>query len=78
MPNFGKKKRGTSSSKKSNKSPGGPEFGRSEIDDQMAIAAFKGDVEEVKKCIAEGADVNCPNALGNKMFFLFNETNIRF
>ena len=72
MPNLGKKKQGASSSKKSAESPGVPEFSRSEIDDQMAIAAFKGDVEEVKKCIGEGADVNCPNALGNNMFLLFN------
>ena len=72
MPNFGEKKRGASSSKKSAESPGVPEFSRSEIDEQMAIASVEGNVDEVKKCIAEGADVNCPNALGNNMFFLFN------
>ena len=73
MPKSGKKKQGASSSKKSNKSPEGPtEFSRSKIDDDMSMAAFKGDIDAVKKCIAEGADVNCPNALGKNMDFHSN------
>ena len=62
MPNSGEKKQGASPSKKTAQSPddGDFEFGRTKLDK----AAFKGDVEEVKKYIAEGADVNCPNALG--------------
>ena len=73
MPNLGKKKEGASSSKKSNKSPNvDPESSRSKIDDDLSMAAFKGDIDEVKKCIAEGADVNCPNNLGKNMVSFSN------
>ena len=76
MPNSGKKKQGASSAKKSTKSPGVPEFRRSKIDDEMSMAAFKGDIDEVKKCLAEGADVNCLNNLGENMDFFIQTITI--
>ena len=71
MPNYGKKKK-ISSKKSYNKGIGsdacrskfGARSNATEIDDQMRIAAFEGNIDEVKKCIAEGANVNHRNAGG--------------